>query len=248
MKALFIRDSCARYQWSMSSKTKKKTSNAFAWLLFLLFLFLLYLSMRWRVLRYVLTHKHNYVTFCSGPAVSCCCCWGRGSSPSLGHSLWLCDVYRKEERWHWFECFSQFDSTAHQDGNSIRYIKSTVCDCVCAQQVSSISVYNNTFFFLLLTAEDSVFTFSSDVDKESDTTPAPNEEEEGRRRYTEEKVKISSQLLYGRAINNGQKSTARDRRPLENTNGNNTNQRPIIDDERVVRLVYNNSSRSGRSK
>lgn len=63
----------------------------------------------------------------------------------------------------------------------------------------------------------------------------------------QKKGKIS-QLLYGRAINNGQKSTARDRRPLENTNGNNTNQRPIIDDERVVRLVYNNSSRSGRSK
>lgn len=63
----------------------------------------------------------------------------------------------------------------------------------------------------------------------------------------QKKGKIS-QLLYGRAINNGQKSTAFDRRPLENTNGNNTNQRPIIDDERVVRLVYNNSSRSGRSK
>lgn len=46
MKALFIRDSCARYQWSMSSKTKKKkTTNAFAWLLFLLFLF--YYTFRW---------------------------------------------------------------------------------------------------------------------------------------------------------------------------------------------------------
>lgn len=58
--------------------------------------------------------------------------------------------------------------------------------CVCVPNRSAVLASTATHSFFLLLTEDSVFTFSSDVDKESDTTPAPNEEEEGRRRYTEE--------------------------------------------------------------
>ena len=144
MKALFIRDSCARYQWSMSSKTKKKKNDqrfrlaSFSSILF-------YYTFRWDGACSGTSSHTNTTTWLFALAQLSCCCWGRGASPSLGHSLWLCDVYRKEERWHGLSAFP----------NSIRQltkmeiqldISNRQCD-VCAQQVSSISVYGNTFFF-----------------------------------------------------------------------------------------------------
>ena len=77
---------------------------------------------------------------------------------------------------------------------------------MCVPNRSAVLASTATHSFFLLLTEDSVFTLSSDVDKESDTTPAPKEDKKGADDIQKKKI---SQLLYGRAINNGQKSTAR---------------------------------------
>ena len=186
MKALFIRDSCARYQWSMSSKTKKKkTTNAFAWLLFLLFLFycIPFDEMaRAPVRPHTQTQLRDFLLW---PSCELLLLRPRLVSFFGAFSLTLVMCIEKRNDGTGLSAFP----------NSIRQltkmeiqldISNRQCVTVCVPNRSAVLASTTTHSFFLLLTEDSVFTFSSDVDKESDTTPAPNEEEEGRRRYTEE--------------------------------------------------------------